>query len=69
LQTKDAGVAGWFGRAGLRLNFMGNITMKIAIVSSNFCRLLKGIDLGERRSWTSGEGIGVKQPPFSISLA
>jgi len=36
LQTKDADLAGWFGRARLRLNFMGNITIKVAAVSSIF---------------------------------
>ncbi len=45
-QTKDVGVAGWFGRAGLWLNFMGNITMKIAVLSSILCSLLKRKGIG-----------------------
>ena len=41
LQTKYVGVVGWFGRAGLWLNFMGNITTKVATLSSTFYKLLR----------------------------
>ena len=69
LQTKDAEAAGWFGRARLRLNFMGNITTKVATLSSTFCKFLKGkgICFGEARSLRS-EAVEKDTAPRQASI-